>query len=288
MDDFDPAWLDAQYNNRMRVPAFARILQRWSQASALARDGLRHAADVAYGNGPLETLDIFPAERPGAPVLVFIHGGYWRSLDKSDFSFIAPAFHTAGATVIVPNYSLCPVVTIETIALQMTRALAWVWRHASAYGVDPARIVVAGHSAGGHLAAMLMTCDWRAVADDLPPDLAARAISISGLFDLHPLVRVPFLQADLRLTDASARRLSPALHPPPRGQLVAVAGSEESEAFIAQNALIRERWGASVVPICETVAQRNHFDVLDPFVDPDARLHRLTLGLLGLPGGVAA
>jgi arylformamidase len=288
MDHQDPDWLDAQYNNRARVPAVGRILQRWGQASALAREGLAHTADIAYGSGPSETLDVFPAASPDAPVLVFIHGGYWRSLDKADFSFVAPAFHAAGATVVIPNYALCPAVTIETIALQMTRALAWTWRHIDRHGGDAARIVVAGHSAGGHLAAMLMTCDWRAVADDLPAGLASRALSISGLFDLHPLVRVPFLQSDLRLTEASARRLSPALHPAPQGRLLAVAGGDESEAFLAQNALIRERWGATVVPVCETVPQRNHFDVLDPFVDPEARLHRLTLGLLGLPTGLTA
>lgn len=278
----DPAVLDALYNNRALVPDFPRVLQRWQQASALARSGLPHRRDLAYGSTAAETLDLFPARQPNAPVLVFIHGGYWRALDKSDFSFVAPAFHAAGAMVIIPNYGLCPAVTVETIAQQMKRMLEWVWRHAAAHGGDPSRLLVAGHSAGGQLAALLMGCDWKAKAPDLPSGLASRAMSISGLFDLEPLARAPFLQADLRLDADSARRLSPALLPAPAGRLLAVAGGAESPAFIAQNALIGERWGAAAVPVCETVPGRNHFDVLDPFVDPDARLHRLALAELGL------
>lgn len=284
----DPSVLDALYNNRALVPEFPRLLQRWQQASSLARKGLEHHRDIAYGLTAAETLDLFPAVSPPgaglAPVLVFIHGGYWRSLDKSDFSFIAPVFTAAGALVVVPNYGLCPAVSIDTIAQQMKRMLVWVARHAQAHGGDPRRILVAGHSAGGHLAALLMGCDWPAEGSDLPADLASRALSISGVFDLEPLVKVPFLQPDLRLSAESARRLSPASMPAPSGRLLALVGGAESPAFIAQNALIAERWGPTVVPVCETVPGRHHFDVLDPFVDPDAPLHRLALREMGLAG----
>src|SRR5690242_20203043 len=127
----DPAWLDAQYNNRARVPDHPQHLAGWAESSALARQKMRSQLDVRYGSEDGETLDVFPADKPGAPVLVFIHGGYCRSLDKNDVSFIAPSLVQAGATVVVPNYALCPKVTIETIALQLTRALAWTWRHAA-------------------------------------------------------------------------------------------------------------------------------------------------------------
>ena len=133
------------------------------QSSALARSQLRGQLDVRYGEQPGEALDVFAARQPNSPVLVFIHGGYWRALDKSDVSFVAPAFVDAGAMVVVPNYALCPAVTIETIALQLTRALAWAWRHAAEHGGDPQRIAVAGHSAGGHLAAMMLSCRWKDV-----------------------------------------------------------------------------------------------------------------------------
>ncbi len=278
----DPAWLDAQYNNRARVPQTAQILARWAESSKLARERLHGKLDIRYGDQPGEALDVFPAARAGAPVLVFIHGGYWRALDKADQSFIAPAFVEAGATVVVPNYALCPSVTIETIALQMTRALAWVWRNPGVHSGDPNRIAIAGHSAGGHLAAMLLSCRWKEVGDDLPLRLLQGALSISGLYDLEPIRLTPFLQADLQLTPQSVKRLSPAFFPRPRGTLYAVAGLDESDEFLRQNQLIRDQWGPTSVPVCETVVGRDHFTVLHDLADPACRLHELALRLLGL------
>ena len=279
----DAAWLDAQYNNRARVPDHAQILRRWSETSAFARERLAGRLDLAYGDQPGERLDVFPAEKAGSPVLVFIHGGYWRSLDKRDFSFVAPAFVQAGATVVVVNYALCPAVTMETIALQLTRAMAWVWRHAAEHQGDPARLAVAGHSAGGHLAAMMLSCRWREVGDDLPANLVGAAMSISGLYDLEPIRLTPFLQGDLRLTPASVRRLSPAFFPRPKaGTLYTVVGLDESDEFLRQNQLIRDQWGPTSVPVCETVPGRNHFDVVHSLAEPDGRLHELGLRLLNL------
>ncbi len=281
----DPTWLDAQYNNRARVPDAPRILERWANASELARAQSDGVLDLAYGDAPGETLDVFPAAHPQAPVFFFVHGGYWRALDKRDQSFVAPALVAAGAMVVVANYALCPAVTIEHITLQMVRALAWTFRHAAEFGGDARRIVVGGHSAGGHLAAMLLGCRWNEVARDLPPDLLRSALSISGVFDLEPIRRTPFLAPDLRLTPASVRRLSPALLPAPAGRLVAVVGADESEEFRRQNRLIRDVWGSRTVPVCEEVPGANHFTVLHELADAGARVHRLALGLLDLPGG---
>ncbi len=219
-----PAWFDAQYNNRVRIPEHAAIFKHWTDASARAR--ARHAdmVEVAYGSEARERIDVFPARAAGSPVLVFLHGGYWRALDKRDQSFVAPPFVDAGALVVLPDYSLCPTVSIEHIVLQMVRALEWVYLHAAEHGGDPQRIVVAGHSAGGHLATMLLACDWPAVAPDLPADLVKSALSISGLHELEPLRHAPFLAPDLALTAAAARRLSPALMPAPPGALVTVVG----------------------------------------------------------------
>ena len=282
MSRFDPDWLNAQYNNRALVPDYARHLARWAEASALSRSQSDCQLDLPYGDGAAEKLDVFVPPRPGAPVLVFVHGGYWRALDKSDVSFVAPVFTQAGAMVVVPNYALCPAVSVEHITLQLVRALQWVWHHAARYGGDPQRIVVAGHSAGGHLAAMLLSCRWKQVAEELPAQLVGGALSISGLFDMEPLRHTPFLQTDLQLTPASVRRLSPAFFPRPKGKLYATVGGAESDEFLRQNQLIRDVWGPTAVPVCETLPGRNHFTVLESLVDPAGRLHDLGLRLLGL------
>jgi arylformamidase len=279
-----PQWLDAQYDNRARIPEHVEILQQWSVRSAEARTRLAGTLDLAYGRDASERLDVFSSAAPNAPVLVYVHGGYWRALDKRDQSFVAPPFIDAGAMVVLPNYALCPAVTIEHIVMQLVQALAWVWRHAVEYGGDPARIVVAGHSAGGHLAALLLACDWHAVAPDLPGDLVKSALAISGVFDLEPLRHAPFLAADLRLDAEAASRLSPALLPAPGGRLVAVVGSDESEEFLRQSELIAGRWNAS----CERVAGRHHMNVLHELAEPGSRTHELALRLLGQDRGSRA
>ena len=238
--------------------------------------------DQPYGDLPSQRLDVFPAQRPGAPVLVFLHGGYWRSLDKADHSFLAPALVASGAAVVVPNYSLCPAVSIDAIALEMTRALVWVHAHAASFGGDPSRIALAGHSAGGHLAAMLLCCRWKAVDDALPLQPLRGALSISGLYDLEPLRHAPFVRDDLRLTPISANRLSPAFFPRPKRPLYTVAGGDESEEFLRQNLLIRAQWGPSMVPVCESLSGHNHLNILHSLADPAGRLHELALRLLGL------
>jgi len=271
----DAAWFDLQYDNRRRVPEFAQHLARWRDASAQARARMDRRLDIPFTPDGTVTLDVFPATQADAPVLVFIHGGYWRSLDKADFSFVAMPFVAAGAMVVVPNYSLCPAVSVDTIALQTAHALAWVHRHAARFGGDASRCVVAGHSAGGHLAAMLLTCDGRRLASDLPSRLVRRAVSVSGLYDLAPLAQAPSLQVDLRLTPEVVARVSPARFAAPAdAELCSVVGALESEEFLRHNRLIRERWGPAVVPVCEELPGRDHFSVLDELVDPHASLHR--------------
>ncbi|MDM0014994.1 alpha/beta hydrolase fold domain-containing protein [Variovorax sp. J22P168] len=280
------AWHDAQYNNRARIPEHPAILAHWAESSlhALARPGWR--LDLAYGDHPSERLDLLPAARTNgaaAPVLVYIHGGYWRALGKRDQAFVAPPFADAGALVVQLDYALCPAVTIEHIVLQLVRALAWVHRHAAEHGGDPNRIVVAGHSAGGHLATALLACDWAAVAPDLPAQVVKAALSISGVYDLEPLRHAPFLAADIGLDEASALRLSPSAWPAPaQGALVTVVGGDESEEFLRQAALIGSAWGPAVVVGAETVAGRNHMDVLHELADPRSATHRRGLELLGL------
>ncbi len=289
MASWDKKWLDRMYNNRALVPEHAAHFAQWADASGDAREVHAHKLDVAYGDGPMETLDVFPrshlapqpAPAAGAPVVVFIHGGWWRSLDKAEHSFIAPAFTNQGACVMMPNYALCPAVTIPQITLQMVKALAWVYRNARKYGGDPNRIYVVGHSAGGHLATMLLNCLWPAYAKDLPADLVKGAMSISGLYDLEPIMHTPFLKDSLKLTPEQVRLASPAWLPVPKqGVLYTVAGGDESAEFIRHNQLIQKAWGKKVVPVCETIPGKNHFSVLEDLTAPWTHLHQLASRLV--------
>ena len=282
----DAAWHDRMYNNRALVPDFADHFANWRQRSEQARAQRRCVLDVAYGDGPNETLDIFPASRPNARVVVFIHGGYWRSLDKADHSFVAPPLLDMGACVVVVNYALCPgtekqPITIPDIALQCARSLAWVWRHIGAHGGNRNDMSVIGHSAGGHLAAMMLACGWKALGADLPADLVRKALSISGLFDLEPVRKTPFVQGDLKLTPEQVRRASPALWATPKGRtLYTVVGGDESPEFLRHNTLIRKAWGARTVPVCEALPGLNHFSVVSALTDPAHRLNQLIRQLI--------
>lgn len=275
------AWFDRMYNNRELVPDHAAYLDRWAKDSAAARGEGPCELDLAYGAGAGETLDVFPAPNGDAPVLVFVHGGYWRALDKKDHSFIAPAFTRDGACVVIPNYALCPAVTIPHITLQVAHAVAWTWHNIGRFGGDRRRIVVAGHSAGGQLAAMMLACLWQQLDGALPRDTVRGALAISALHDLDPIMRTPFLQPSLGLTPAQVAQASPARLPAPRhGTLFSVAGGSESAEYHRQNRLIQEAWGARRVPVCELQPGRHHFSVLDALVEPSHRVHQLALDLL--------
>lgn len=281
MTELNPEWLDSMYNNRALVPDYATYFERWAERSKMARNAQRCTLDVAYGKSAGETLDVFPGAAKGAPVVVFIHGGYWRSLDKSNHSFIAPAFTSTGACVVIPNYDLCPAVTIPDITMQMVRAVAWVYDYIAEHGGDASRITVVGHSAGGHLAAMMLACHWKQHAPDLPSDLVKNALSISGLYELDSVMQTPYLEDSLQLTPEQVLRASPAWMPAPaRGVLFTVAGADESAEFLRHNQLIQTAWGTKTVPVCDALPGLNHFSVLDALVQPSHTLHQYALRLL--------
>ena len=260
------------YNNRELVPDHARYLVRWAEDSQRARERMTSHLDLRYGNMPGETLDLFPARKGDGSCLMFIHGGYWRSLDKRDFSYLAPGLVDGGISLAVVNYDLCPKVGIDEIVRQMLRASRWLWLHAEDYGMDQDRLYVGGHSAGGHLTAMLMCALWPTFDARLPKDLWKGGLAISGLYDLRPLVYVDWLNSDLRLDEVAALSFSPAFMPPAtRAPVMTAVGGDESSEFLRQNALLRERWRSAFAGDI-AMPHRHHFSVVDGLADQQSPL----------------
>ncbi len=274
---YDRAALDAQYNNRRRFPDYVTRFAAWAEWSAETRTRRHGRCDIAFGGQPIERLDVFPAGA-GAPIWLFIHGGYWYSLDKSDFSYVADGMAPHGVTTAVNNYVLAPHADMDEIVRQNRAAAAWLWRHADSFGGDRNRIYATGHSAGGHLAAMLLATDWPSFAGDLPPDLVKGACSISGLFELEPL-RLSYLNETLRLSEEMAARNSPALLDYPQSApLFVIVGEDESPEYHRQSADMAAKWRRLGYP-CETLTPNDldHFAIVDSLIDPDADLVRRQL-----------
>ncbi|HEY5896248.1 MAG TPA: alpha/beta hydrolase [Burkholderiales bacterium] len=270
----DKADLSRLYNNRELVPDHAQYFARWAENSQRARSTMSCHIDLRYGEAPGETLDLFPARKGDGSCLMFIHGGYWRSLDKRDFSFLAPALVDGGISLAVVNYDLCPKVSMEEIVRQMLRASRWLWLHAEDYGMDQDRLYVGGHSAGGHLTAMMMCALWPVFDARLPKDLWKGGLAISGLYDLRPILSVDWLQQDLRLDEETALRLSPAFMPTAtRAPVMTVVGGDESSEFHRQNALLGERWRAAFAGDV-AMPRTHHFSVVDGLADQKSALYQ--------------
>ncbi len=277
---YDQAGLDAQYNNRARFPNFVEHFKAWGEWSQATRATLPGAIDLAFGPTPIEKIDIFPAapSHPGAPLYVFIHGGYWYSLDKSDYSYVAEGMRPHRVATMVNNFGLAPAHDMDEIVRQNRAALAWLWRHARDHGADPGRIYVAGHSAGGHLAAMLLATDWPALGPDLPRDLVKGACAIGGIFDLEP-IRLSYLNDKLHLTQGQVERHSPLRQRyPTKAPLLLVIAADESDEFHRQSRAMAEFWRGQGRDAELVVPQGlDHFDVVNQLKDPGCALVKLQL-----------
>ncbi|MDY6924435.1 MAG: alpha/beta hydrolase [Pseudomonadota bacterium] len=255
--------LEAEYNNRARVPDHPAVMQRWRETAEAAR-AAAPPLEIAYGPGPREVMDLFeaaPKSGTPAPIAVFLHGGYWQALDKDWFSGLAPALLAHGVSLAIPSYDLAPAVRLGHI-LRQVRAAADALRQRTG-----ARPLVFGHSAGGHMAAGLLS-EGRASA----------AVAISGVFDLAPLIPTS-LNAALGLDANEAAALSPIHWPVPNGStpggtvLDCLVGSDESPEFLRQSRMMADLWGAKGVETrYEALPGLNHFTVLDPLFDPDSPL----------------
>ncbi len=283
---YDKAGLDAQYNLRERVPDFETHYAGWRQWSDRAADSLPCHLDLAYGPSDAETLDLFvPDNADGAPVHVFIHGGYWRAMDKADFRYMAEGLVPYGSIVAVVNYALIPGVDIDEIVRQNRAALAWLWHNVRQYGGNPEKIHVSGHSAGGHLTAMMLLTDWPAYDAALPADLVKGGCAISGVFDLEP-VRLCYLNDDMGMDAATARRNSPQalLAGPVSAPLIVCVGGDETDEFHRQQAAYADAWSAAGGPLQVVDAPgMHHFVVVDALAKPDSPLNKAVREQMSLP-----
>ena len=272
-------FVERGYNNRAAVADHPHWLAQYPELSAVTRARHRHLLDLRYGPGPLQTVDLFLPERMPGGTFVFIHGGYWRALDKADFHFVAGPLLEQGIAVAVANYDLCPAVSIAKIVDQCRQLMVWIARQGPRHGVPADNVVVGGHSAGGHLAAMMLATDWEALGLTRVPFVGG--VTLSGVHDLKPLV-LSSMNSDLRLTNAEAARISPVNHVSlsPAPMLVAVGGAETSE-FIRQAQLLWDAWPENAQPAAGPliVAGRHHFNVVVDHADPESDLTRATLAL---------
>jgi arylformamidase len=263
---------EVEYNNRARVKNYPEIFERWAAEGQAYREA-RAASGGQYGTkfGPSDrqTIDFFPAQNGGtnAPLAMFIHGGWWRSLSPASFSQMARGPNGHGVYVAVAGYDLCPTVTIAQIIEQMRAAALALWR------AHKKRITVYGHSAGGHLTACLVATDWKTLAPDAPADLVPAGYAISGVFDTTPLMQTG-LNADLRLDAAEARRVSPIFWRVPAGRMLdAVAGARESNEFLRQSRAIADTWKQGMADTrYEAVTDTDHFTVIDLLNDPSTAM----------------
>jgi arylformamidase len=275
------AYYAAQYNTRADPAIAQATLDRWAAQGLQARKTMAGILNIAYGGEQQnadEYVDYFPTAQSGAPLLIFIHGGWWRFLNKSDFSWVAQSFVAAGYNVAVTHYDLCPTVTVHTIVEQQLRALAYLYRHAQALEFDATRIHIAGHSAGAHLAAMMCCADWSMYGKDLPRHLLCSATLISGIYDLAPLTYLSAAQADLQLSTADIERLSPLSYAPSCVPSLICAGGLESEEFTRQSQLLMQHWGSNTQT--RAADDLTHFTVVDDWASPQGTLHAAALAFM--------
>ena len=274
--------LNIEWLPRLTVPDVEGYVDGGTKRSAAVRDRLTCHLDIAYGDMPRQVLDVYPAASPGAPVFFFIHGGYWRAMDKSVYSEVVEPVVAAGGAAVMTEYELCPSVTIPDIVNQVRKALIWTFENVATYNGDPGRIHVSGHSAGGHLTGMMMTTDWQ-TANGLPGDLVKGAIPISGVFDIEPH-RHTDLQEDIRLTAEVAAANSPQ-HLPLNfsGPVICAVGGGESDSFKSQSKdFVKKCREHGLDSEYLELGNDNHFDVTDRLGDPDNEFTRAVVAQLGL------
>lgn len=280
---YNQAALDSQYNTRLHVPHFQDYLDRWERQSREEERAWPVVKDIPYGELPRERLDVYSSSQPQSKTLIFLHGGWWHLLDKALFHFIAGGFRRYGITTVFPAYPLAPGSSIDEIVQSCQKAIAWLYHHISGFNGDPHQLYVAGHSAGGHLAAMLVATDWSRSYPSIPANVLKGACFVSGLFDLLPIQR-SYLNTVLGMDKKTAIRNSPVQHEPLSAcPMIVAVGEAETTAFHDQSKALYEGWrekgnGLQLL----SLPGLDHYSVVDAMTDPNSELHAAICRLMGL------
>ena len=281
--DYDQSALDRQLNLRARWPEHVTFFERWARDSDAVLNSKPVERDLPYGSDAEETLDLFPlsGDGPPSPLLMFIHGGYWKSLDKADFAYLAPPFLDSGIAFASVNYTLAPKVGIEHMVQQCRSAVLKLHREAADHNIDPERIFLCGHSAGGHLAAMTMLTLWAQQDLGSPSPSLRGGCAISGVYELAP-IQLSYHNEILGLDSETADRMSPikCLHNPGRPFLCAVGGEETDEFLRQQRAFVQEAGACGWALEAMECAGLNHFSIVEALADPDHALFQAVRGLV--------
>lgn len=267
----DRAQLDAAYNNTAAVRERDAIVADWAERSARLRAARPRHLDLNYGEAPRERLDLFLADDPRAPTLLFIHGGYWQMNAKELFAFLAEGPLAHGVNFALAGYTLAPEARLDRIVDEVRRAALWLAAHLAEFGADGRRLYVSGWSAGGHLTAMTM-----------PLSAVCGGLAISGLYDLEP-IRLNYLNDKLRLDEAESARNSPLLHlPPMAGELIVAYGTEELPELQRQSVTYAQAWAEQGLPgHLHPVTGANHFTILETLAHPDGELTQALMAMIG-------
>lgn len=278
---YSRSYCEPQYDPFATAPDADEVNARRLALADKARARLDAHFDLAYGGTQKERLDVYPAIGKSRGVMVYLHGGYWRSMDKRDMAFVAEPFVTAGVTVVLVNYNLAPDVTLDKIVSEVRAACGWVWHNVWRYGGDRDRIHVAGNSAGGHLTAMMAATEWPRIDPTLPADLMKGGAALSGLYDLEPLLFTS-VNDSIMLDGESAARNSPVhFRPAPHVRLVLAVGELESAEFKRQTRVLAQAWHElSIQPLI--VPARHHFHMPLELANPRSELFVTVLVAMGL------
>lgn len=269
--------LDAEYDVEKAVSNFPDYITKYVTDSQQARKILKHRSVIAYGPTLMERLTVYPAKEAGAPVLIFIHGGYWKIGLGDDYDFVAMGAAKANFTVVIVNYDLAPKVTIPEMVRQIRSSIAWTSHNIIQFNGDSEQIFVAGHSAGGHLAAMSAVTNWTDYG--LPKNSIKGILAVSGLFDLEPVSHT-FVQPVIRITEDQILSSSPVrLIVPSKIPLIVAWGDQETQAFKTQSSNYLEAWKNIGNNGTALVLPENHFSILKEFLTEEGLLTKAIIML---------